>query len=115
MCVLTPDPGDITGAAFLVNPAGPVTMQTNSLTGSVIFRQDKTTVTDSMGNPVTCTFPTPDTCSFPTKTGQIYALHTAYLCLPPNSTGKLNEACPGGVEMGDIFPDTGAQDFTIKA
>jgi len=115
MCVLTSDNSDPTGTTFLVNPAGPVTIQINSITGSVIFRQDKTTITDGAGNQVTPKFPTPDSCNFKTSVGQVYALHTSYLCLPPNSTGKLNEACAGGVELGDIFPDTGQQDFTVKA
>jgi hypothetical protein len=114
MCVLTADPTDPTGTIFLMNPAGPVTLQINSLTGSVIFEQAKTTVTDGKGSKITPTFPSPDKCSFTTSAGQ-NALHTEYVCLPPNSTGKLNEACAGGVELGDILPNTFAQDFTIKA
>ena len=114
MCVLTRDPTDITGTTFLMNPAGPVTLQINSLTGAVIFRQDKTTVTDSNGNPITCTFPTPDSCSFSTKAGK-NTLVTGYVFLPPNSTGTLNEACAGGVKLADILSTDLQQRFFVKA
>jgi hypothetical protein len=116
MCVLKAGPNDITGTTFLVSPAGPVTIKITSLTGSVIFSPKGTTVTDSSGKQIAGTsFPTPDTYSFPTSAGQTYTLETEYVCLPPNSTGRLNEDCVGGVKLADILSTTNGQIFTIKA
>jgi hypothetical protein len=116
MCVLKADPNDITGSTFLVSPAGPVTVQINSLTGTVIFSPKGTTVSDSAGKQIAGTsFPAPDSYSFPTTAGQTYVLETEYACLPPNSTGTLNEACAGGVKLADILSTTNGQIFTIKA
>jgi len=116
MCVLKADGSDPTGSTFLVSPAGTVTLKINPVTGTVIFNQKGTAVTDSSGKQVAGTsFPTPDTYSFPTKTGQNYTLETAYFCLPPNSTGTLNEDCAGGVKLADILSTTNGQIFTIKA
>jgi hypothetical protein len=116
MCVLSVDPNDTTGTTFLVNPAGIVTIEITSLIGTVIFSPKGTTVTDSAGKQIAGTsFPAPDSYSFPTSAGQTYTLETEYVCLPPNSTGTLDEACAGGVKLGDIFPSTNGQVFTIKA
>ena len=116
MCVLKPDPTDPTGTTFLVSPAGPVTIKITSLTGTVIFSPKGTTVTDSSGQQIPGTsFPTPDAYSFPTSAGQTYTLETEYVCLPPNSTGKLNEDCVNGVKLADILSTTNGQIFTIKA
>ncbi len=116
MCVLSPDPNDITESVFLVNPAGPVTVKIKSVTGSVLFSPKGTTVIDSTGTQVSGTsFPTADSYSFPTVKGQTYTLETAYVCLPPNSTGTLNEDCPGGVVLSDILSTTIGQIFKIKA
>jgi hypothetical protein len=116
MCVLKADPGDITASTFLVSPAGPVTVQIASLSGTVIFSPKGTTVTDSSGKQIAGTsFPAPDTYSFPTTAGQTYTLETEYVCLPPNSTGRLNEDCVGGIKLADILSTTNGQIFTIKA
>ncbi|HVR27083.1 MAG TPA: hypothetical protein VMU26_27630 [Candidatus Polarisedimenticolia bacterium] len=116
MCVLTADPSDPTGTTFLVSPAGLVTIKITSLTGTVIFSPKGTTVTDSSGKQSSGTsFPAPDTYSFPTSAGQAYTLETEYVCVPPNSTGRLNEACAGGVKLADILSTTNGQIFTIKA
>jgi hypothetical protein len=116
MCVLTVDPTDVTGSTFLVSPAGPVSIKITSLTGTVIFSPKGTTVTDSSGKQIAGTsFPAPDTYSFPTIAGQTYTLETEYVCLPPNSTGRLNENCVGGVKLGDILSTTNGQIFSIKA
>jgi uncharacterized membrane protein len=116
MCVLKADSSDPTGSTFLVKPAGTVAVKINSLTGTVIFNQKTTSVTDSSGKQVAGTsFPTPDTYSFPTKAGQTYTQETGYFCFPPNATGTLNEDCPGGVKLADILSTTNAQIFTIKA
>lgn len=116
MCVLKPDLSDITGSTFLVSPAGPVTIKIASLTGTVIFSPKGTTITDSSGQQISGTsFPTPDTYSFPTTDGQTYTLETEYVCLPPNSTGRLNEDCAGGVKLADILSTTNGQIFSIKA
>jgi hypothetical protein len=116
MCVLTADTSDITGTTFLVDPAGPVTLQIASLTGSVIFDQTATVVKDSKGKQVAGTsFPAPDTYSFTTSAGQSYTLETGYICAPPNSTGELNEAGADCIQLSDILSSTLAQTFTIKA
>jgi hypothetical protein len=116
MCVMKADPTDITGTTFQVSPAGPVTIKITSLTGSVLFSPKGTTVTDSSGKQISGTsFPTPDTYSFPTTAGQTYTLETEYVCLPPNSTGELNEDCVNGIKLADILSTTGGQLFTVKA
>jgi len=116
MCVLKADSSDPTGSTFLVSPAGAVALKINSLTGTVIFNQKGTSVTDSSGRQIAGTsFPSPDTYSFPTTAGQTYILETAYFCFPPNATGTLNENCPGGVKLADILSTTNGQIFTIKA
>lgn len=116
MCVLKLDPSDITGSTFLVNPAGPVTIKITSLAGTVIFSPKGTTVTDSSGKQISGTsFPAPDSYSFATSAGQTYTLETEYVCLPPNSTGRLNEDCTGGVKLADILSTTNGQIFNIKA
>jgi hypothetical protein len=115
VCVLKADPTDVAGATLLVSPAGPVTIQVVSLTGSVIFSPKGTTVTDSSGKQISGTsFPTPDTYSFLAAKGQVYTLETEYVCLPPNSTGNLVEGCPGGVKLADILSTTSGQIFTVK-
>jgi hypothetical protein len=115
MCVLTADPNDITGTTFLVKPAGLVTVKITSLTGSVIFSPKGTTVTDSAGKQISGTsFPASDSYKFLTGAGQTYTLETEYSCLPPNSTGRLNEDCVGGVKLADILSTTSGQIFTIK-
>jgi hypothetical protein len=116
MCVLTPDNSDITGTTFRASPAGPVTLQITAVTGSVLFDQTATVVKDSTGKQVAGTsFPAADTYSFTTRAGQSYTLETGYICVPPNSTGELNEAGAGCTQLSDILSSTLAQTFTIKA
>jgi hypothetical protein len=116
MCVLTVDPTDITGTTLIASTAGPVSVQVVPTTGSVIFSPKGTTVTDSTGKQISGTsFPTPDTYSFPVAKGQVYTLETEYVCLPPNSTGKIVEGCAGGVKLADILSTTNGQIFTIRA
>jgi hypothetical protein len=117
MCVLTVDPADVTGSTLIVSPAGPVTIQVASTSGTVLLDQTGTTVTDNATNKQIAgtSFPAADIYSFPVGKGNTYTLKVGYDCVPASSTGTLNEDCTGGIELSQILSNTSAQIFTVKA
>jgi len=91
---------------------GLVTLSLVSKTGNVAF-DSVTDVVDSSNKSVGPT-KTANTLSFTVVAGQTYFVETLYVFLPPNSTGVLQEGCPGGIILSDVDPLTNPQKFEVR-